>query len=619
MLKLLFIFLLIGFSFLQASLLEINYADKKFDDFSLSYFQDTNASQTIQSIKNVHFKSIKNRHGISKKEGLVWYKLELKNSTAINKEFFLHDKYAYFSQEIKIYEFLDKRLIKQDRYNILEDKETNKLEGGTLVYTLRLAPHQSKTIIIQNNPMISNFFDLSKKKKKSSLQTLMTQDFESVLIIAIMLTLALYNATLYFFNRKKEFLLYALYMITPTLGLMYKYGILFSFFQLYGSLTYWFNLTAILMPAFLIIFVKEVLNTKKMRRRVDVILNSVLFLIFLDLLVALLVDLSLAMESFKIIFLFTTTALIYLGLHLFKITHPLARIFALAYGFYLLGLIITILAMSGVTALTSFSFHSGGIGIVLEGLLFSYLVHNNINTLEEKIRVQRDAIIQKNKKEQLGEMISAITHQWKQPLARISSVTSLLVFNFSNKTEIPQEEIQKKMAAIETDVQFLSHTIDDFRDFFSETRKVESCNIGSLIESAIKIIQDDSLSSEIEIKTDIELEKNIDIIKNELFHILINILQNAREAFKNSKERVKLIKIIAYNKEGKLYIDIVDNAGGIKEGTIPLIFDEHYTTKQDKSGAGLGLYLSSVIMKEHLKGQIEAINIPGGTMFRIIL
>ncbi len=607
------------FIFLNAATLELDYADNKIEEFDISYIIDKKSSYTIEQIQDMQFQEIANRHAFSGKTGTTWYKLDLKNITKVQKEIFLHNSFAYYSKEIDIFEFSQGKQVNQERYNILEDKSSNKLIGNTLVYKMTIPANSKSTIFIKNVPMVSSLFNLNIYDKKSSIEALINKPFYSIVIISIMLTLAFYNATLYFFNKRKEFLLYALYMITPTIGLMYKYGLLFNYFHLYSEKTYWFNLTAILMTAFLVLFIKQVLNTKDMDKKIDYLLNSVLFLVVLNVIIAFIIDLTFAIEVFKFIFLYTFSVILYLGYSLFKTSHPLAKIFSIAYLFYMSGMIITILAMSGAIEMNFFTFHSGGIGLIIEGLLFSYLMHYNIKILQQRIAEQREIIISKNKKAQLGDMISAISHQWKQPLSRITSITSLLEFKIDKKVEIPTKDLIEKISQINSNSVFLSDTIDDFKDFFSPNIAASECDVAVVIQRAIELSVDDTMTKEITINTDLNFTKKITIYKNELLHIILNILQNSKEAFKRSAHEIKIIKIIGYMKDEKLYIDIVDNAGGIDKASLPFIFNEHYTTKEKKSGSGIGLYLTKVILENHLKGSIEVKNINGGAMFRIIL
>lgn len=605
--------------FISVSALDLNSLEQKYKDFELLYFLDTNSSHTINSIQNVMFKPISNTHAFSGNTGTFWYKLDLTNTTNLKKKILLHNDFAYYSKEITIYECFNAKVQKKEKFDILKKEPFNDLTGHSLIYELTIAPQSTTTIFIQNRAMVSNLFSLKIYNEKSSKAALINNMFYSLIIVSIMFTLAFYNATLYFFNRRKEFLLYALYLITPAIGLLYKYGIIFSHFHLYGKDSYWFNITAILMPAFLILFVKQLLNTKIMAKKIDYMLNAILVIIGLNILSALFIDLTFAMEAFKIMFLFTTTVLIYLTLHLFKTSHPLASIFSFAYASYILGLIITILAMSGLIELNFFTFHSGGFGIIIEALVFSYLMHYNVKLLEKKVNDQRDIIIAKNKKAQLGDMISAITHQWKQPLSRIASVTTLLEFKLEQDSKIDAKELNEKIQLINHNIHFLSNTIDDFKDFFNPQGNAAEHDVAEIIQNAVKISSDTSVLHDIQINTDLQFEYKINTYKNELLHIILNLLQNSKEAFKSSDESIKIIKIFGYNKDEKTYIDIIDNAGGINEEYLPFIFNENYTNKNDKSGSGLGLYLTKVILEGNLKGTIEASNTNDGAQFRIIL
>ncbi|MDB2562450.1 sensor histidine kinase [Sulfurimonas sp.] len=617
MMKLLFILSLLVT--LHASNIEFNYSNVKMEDFSVSYILDKNSSLSINQVESMEFNIIKNKHAFSGQTGATWYKIDLENKTDLDKKIFLHNNLAYFSKKIDIFTLNDNFIQDKHFYNVLENKSTNKLFGSTLVHKVTIPAKDIVSIYIKNTPMVTNLFDLNIYDERASINALSNKDFYSIIIIAIMITLALYNATLYFFNQRKEFLFYALYMITPAIGLNYKYGTIFSQFHLYGESTYWLNLTAIVMPAFLILFVQQVLHTKILNKNINFFLNSLLLLVGIDVAIAIFIDLTFAMEVFKFIFFLTTIVIIYLIIYLFKTSHPLALIFASAYSFYFSGLLITIFAMSGLIELNFYTFRSGGMGLILEGLLFSYLMHYNIKLLEKEIREQREVIIVKNKKAQLGDMISAITHQWKQPLARIASITGLIEFQLSNESIISPKKLTKHISQINSNIFFLSNTIDDFKNFFNSDQEKIQCDIKSLIEKAILISKDDTLTKEVTITTEFNFINTIDIYQNELLHILLNIIQNAKEAFKDSNENIKLIKIIAYTENEHTYIDIIDNAGGIDEKNMPFIFNEYYTTKQEKSGSGLGLYLSKIILEDRLEGHIEAINIKDGTMFRIIL
>jgi len=599
--------------------IEINYNSSTYENFEIQYYIDKDNSMRLVEIKDVAFSPISSVNAFNGKVGILWYKIELINKTKLNKKLYLHNDLAYFSKAITIYEIKNNSLKNQFFYNIMDCKESNKLVGSTLIHPIDIKSNSSLTLYVKNEAMVSSIVDFNIYDKKNSMDSLTNKTFLSNIIIAILISLAAYNLMFYFFNRRKEFLYYSIYLINASLGLMYMYGTIFNNFHLYGKLTYYFNITMILVPLFLVLFLKTTFDINKLNSTLNKFFTTVIGIAIITIFIALFVDLILAVEIGKINFIYSFVVVIYFSFFLFKIEHHMKKVFLIAYFTYVIGMLISILAISGVIPINFFTFHASGIALVFEAILFSYMINNHIRNLELEIIKQKEIIVSKNKKAQLGEMINAITHQWKQPISAISSVSTLLEFKLLNKKELTSDELKEKVAQINKNIVFLDETIDDFKDFFNPNKTLKEHDIKKIIDRAISLSQDDTLIKGIIIDTDIKYSKKIFVYKNELLHIILNIIQNSKEAFKRSDEDIKLIKILGYEIEDKVYIDIIDNAGGISQDTLPHIFNEYYTTKQHKSGSGLGLYLSKFILEDHLKGTIEVKNIQGGAMFRIIL
>ena len=606
-------------SFLQANPIALDYDETNLEDFTLEYFIDKSNLLNIQEVQTKQFSSLSNENTFLGSVGTIWYKIELYNQTNLDKELFLHNDYAYHSKEISIYTYQNKNFIDQEKYSIFKEKSHNKLIGSTLVYPFTLKANRVTTLYIKNTPMISAFMKLKIYDLKNSLKSLTNKTFFSNIIIFILFTLTFYNFILFLLNKRKEFIFYSLYLFNASLGFVYMYGSLYNNFHIYGQNTYWFNLSAILVSLFLALFIQSTFQTKKLNKNIHKLLYSLILLSIGNFLVAIFYDLLFAMKLLYFTFSYSFAVMIYFAYYLLKTKHYLAKIFITAYTMYIIGISVTLLSMINVVALNFFTFHASGIGMVIEALLFSYLIYYHIHKLELEILKQKELIITKSKKAQLGDMISAITHQWKQPLSRIAAVTTLLTFKIDQDKQLSQSELNEKLQLINSNVQFLSETIDDFKDFFQPNTTPKEEDIEEIIKKSISISMDDTLHKEIIIKTDIHFDKKLQTYKNELTHILLNIIQNAKEALISNKIESPMIKIIGYSKNDSLYIDIIDNAGGINEDNLPLIFNENYTTKETQNGNGLGLYLTKVILEEHLKSSIEAISITNGTMFRIIL
>ena len=616
--KKLFLLLLFTIS-LQASILEINNDYVKYENFELEYFQDVSNNLTIEKIKNANFKNINAQNSFAGNVGAIWYKIRLKNVSTKTKELFLHDNFAYFSKKIEVYELSNNIIDAKSKYNILDNTSKNFLTGSSLIYPFSILSGQKKILYIKNIPMVTNIVDFSIYDKKENLNALLNKTFYSNIIIIILITLGLYNLMLFIYNKRQEFFYYALYLLNAGIGFVYMYGTLYNNFFIYGELTYWFSITATLVSLFLILFIQYTFDTKNSYKQIHKLLNIIIYAVFINILSAFIVDLTFAMELLKILFAFSFGVLVYFSYTLLKTSHPLGKLFTTAYFIYILGMIITLLSMSNILPLNFFTFHASGFSLVIEAILFSYLMHYHVKILEQKLQKQRKVIISKNKKAQLGEMISAVTHQWKQPLARTTAITSFIEFKLEVEGSIQKTELEKKLSQINNNIFFLSETIDDFKNFFNNNTKKEQVDVEVIINKALSFSKSDTLTKEIIIKTDLNFTAEIMTYKNDLLHVILNVLQNVKESFSNSEEKIKIIKIFGETIDSKISIDFTDNAGGIPPKELPFIFNEQYTIDNSDANIRTGLYLTQNIIQEQLKGSIKAINIENGTIFRIII
>ena len=213
---------------------------------------------------------------------------------------------------------------------------------------------------------------------------------------------------------------------------------------------------------------------------------------------------------------------------------------------------------------------------------------------------QKDAqLIQNNKMASIGEMISMIIHQWKQPLNVISMINSsaelrILVGNNS------EEELKKDNIAIKKQVELMSSTMEDFRNFFKNKVKSEY-NVSLMIKKSMKLIQKIYNYQGIFIKYDEDEEfKEAKTLgyENEIIQVMINILNNSRDAILINKSEIKTIDVNCSIENNDLVISIQDYAGGISEEIKNNIFDAYFTTKEEDEGTGLGLYMVKTILEK---------------------
>ena len=253
----------------------------------------------------------------------------------------------------------------------------------------------------------------------------------------------------------------------------------------------------------------------------------------------------------------------------------------------------------------------------------------DVKTLE--IKKQTDIMFQQSRMAQMGEMISMIAHQWRQPLAAISATSidldmqiELEIFDLEqedNKKEC-QAYFRKSLKNINGFVQTLSTTIDDFRNFYRPNKVADSVPLYEPLNKALNIIRTSFATNGIEIYeppciTCIDIRTKIYI--NEMMQVILNILRNSQDNFKEKQINEPKVTVECSDSNDKIILEISDNGGGIPEDVISNIFDPYFSTKDEKNGTGLGLYMSKIIVEEHHNGSLKVKNIDGGVCFTIEL
>ncbi|MCK9372024.1 MAG: PAS domain-containing sensor histidine kinase [Sulfuricurvum sp.] len=225
-------------------------------------------------------------------------------------------------------------------------------------------------------------------------------------------------------------------------------------------------------------------------------------------------------------------------------------------------------------------------------------------------------LFQQSKMAAMGEMIGMIAHQWRQPLNALSAAA--IKINMLNELgTLSKEQLVSTMEFIQELAQKMSATINDFMDFSRPNREKELVSVKKVFESAITIIHPQLETRNITLTLDLEDDIKLFIYKKELAHIMLNLLANARDAFENKEIVGKAINIKTYQNDRYTIIEVSDNAGGIEHSIIDKIFDPFFTTKPTEKGTGLGLYMSKMMVMEHMGGEISATTVGTSALFKI--
>lgn len=218
----------------------------------------------------------------------------------------------------------------------------------------------------------------------------------------------------------------------------------------------------------------------------------------------------------------------------------------------------------------------------------------------------------------MGEMIGMIAHQWRQPISIISMIANNILLDAAlNNFDVNKAESYSKDIIEQT--QHLSKTIDDFRNFFKPDKSVLNINLKHVMEEVFSIVKDSLKNNSIKFNISYESETEIKGYPRELMQVFVNIINNAKDALVFKKVKDAFIEVNVYEDDKYINTKICDNGGEIPKDILFKIFDPYFTTKDEKTGTGLGLYMSKMIVEDHLKGIIDVVNIKNGVCFIVRL
>lgn len=254
----------------------------------------------------------------------------------------------------------------------------------------------------------------------------------------------------------------------------------------------------------------------------------------------------------------------------------------------------------------------------------SYLKEINENLeirIKEEVRKNREKdikLFENSKFIQIAEMIENISHHWRQPLSLISSLSSSIKLGLEFNT-MNNKDIIKTSDEITEHTQNLSNTIDTFRDILKENKNVVDFNLTKQLDKVISLTQSALDENNITLKLNYKYSSDVTLtsIPSDLSQVVINIINNAKDAIKSNDIEHPFIKIDTQNNNKEVKIIIEDNGGGIPEDIISKIFNPYFSTKHKYQGTGLGLFVAQNLVIKNLGGTIEAANTQSGAKFLI--
>ncbi|APW65848.1 hypothetical protein LPB137_08250 [Poseidonibacter parvus] len=230
-----------------------------------------------------------------------------------------------------------------------------------------------------------------------------------------------------------------------------------------------------------------------------------------------------------------------------------------------------------------------------------------ITDITEQLK-QQEIIFEQSKLVSMGEMIGNIAHQWRQPLSVISTISTAC--KLEKELDILEEDdFINKMEVINTNAQYLSQTIDDFRDFIKADRELNDFILSNAIKSFLNLANTNIVNHDINIVLDLDDDIILKNYQNDMIQAFINIINNSIDAFENTSNKEKFFFIKTSKINNKTIIKLKDNAGGIDINLLDKVFEPYTTNKHKSQGTGLGLNITYNFIVIGMKGEISVENL----------
>ncbi len=593
------------------------YETKNYISYALS--ENLNEQPPFEKVKNWS-KTKKGFNASQNATKAYWAKIELKNISNQTKTYYLKAE-NQFTYHINYYLVKENRVVQHIQDGVISKNRARAFNVNHMIFPLTLQPKEKAVAYfkIRNYNKIDLNFALV--DESYLIDYYQTYNLVEGIFFGGMLLMLLYNLFLYFLLRFKFYLYYVSYVFWLTI---YFIG-LFGFSQRYfPDYTLVFHLSSGAFFVSLTLFVQSILNLKEKLPKIYTLLN--LFSIYF--VVATLVNIYVLEEKnfyyaqllfnlfFIVVPLFIATIILttyYLAL--FK-QDKIAQFYSFIWT--LIAMIGSLLPLEYLNIVT-FSIPSDYIVqfiILIEVLCFSFILAYKIKLIEQEKKEQEKLLVQQNRLASMGEMISMIAHQWRQPLSEINgTVISMDVDH--RKQQLSNTKFNTYLDSIETTTAYMSSTINDFMDFFKHNKSVEEMDISEVIHTSLNLL---SIKKSHQIQIEYK-RKGEEIVfegyKSELIQALLIVLNNAIDATTNLSERTPKITIATTQHKHTLTISIKDNGCGIDKKILDKIYDPYFTTKHKSKGTGLGLYILKMIIEERMKGNVEISSSNSGTLCNI--
>ncbi len=236
----------------------------------------------------------------------------------------------------------------------------------------------------------------------------------------------------------------------------------------------------------------------------------------------------------------------------------------------------------------------------------------------KEVKKKDRAMLHQSRLARMGTMLSMIAHQWRQPLSEVSGI--LMELETANKfNNVDSRLIKHSVDESNKLIQFMSHTIDDFRNFFKPDKKKVRFYANEACNEAISLASASIKSYNITLTKELKCDSVINGYKREFAQVMLNLISNAKDILNQRAIKNPTINILIDVVDKNTVISVEDNAGGVEEEHLDLVFEPYFTTKESTKGTGLGLYMSKMIIEKNMNGELSVENSSKGALFKIVV
>lgn len=253
-----------------------------------------------------------------------------------------------------------------------------------------------------------------------------------------------------------------------------------------------------------------------------------------------------------------------------------------------------------------------------EGVVLLIKDITDLKKAEKELRDKNQLMLLQSRQAQMGEMMSMITHQWRQPLTAINTAAGMLDLMKKMHHDDPMK-VHHLIETIYQQVEYLAETIEDFRKFFKQDKSFLPEELDSIIQRTLSLVKESIEKFSIKVVYKNQSVKKVSVLKNEIVQVLINILMNSKDELVEIEKEEKLVEITTKDLDDFAEITVFNNGPLIPKEYLEKIFIHDFTTKTEDKGTGLGLYMSKLIIEKKHNGKIYAENQNNGVKFIIRL